>query len=73
MKINEVERLTGLTQKAIRLYETRGLLTIARDANGYRNYTETDVKRLREIRLLRSAGVGIPDIRLYADGVVTVA
>ena len=34
VKINDVERITGLTQKAIRLYESKGLVNIARDENG---------------------------------------
>ena len=44
MKINDVEKITGLTQKAIRLYESQGLIKISRDKNGYRNYSEEDIK-----------------------------
>ena len=37
MRIKEVENLTGLTAKAIRLYESKGLLDGAREAeNDYR-------------------------------------
>lgn len=72
MKINEVERITGLTQKAIRLYEAKGLLTVSREENGYRSYTEEDVERLKMIRLLRSVGIAITDIKLYLFGVVSI-
>ena len=51
MKINDVERITGLTQKAIRLYESKGLVNISRDENGYRNYSDEDIEDLKKIML----------------------
>ena len=72
MKINEVERITGLTQKAIRLYESQGLIKIFRDKNGYRNYSEEDIKIFQNIKMLRSVGISIPDIKLYFCGVMTL-
>lgn len=70
MKINEVERITGLTAKAIRLYESKGLVNISRDENGYRNYSEEDVKLFQQLKMLRSVGISISDIKLYINGVV---
>ena len=70
MKINDVEKLTGLTQKAIRLYESQGLLKVSRDENGYRNYSEEDVKLFRNIKALRGVGISISDIKLYIYGVL---
>ena len=64
MKINEVVKRTGLTKKAIRLYEERGLITVGRSENGYRDYSEKDIKILEQIKLLRTVGVSIIDIRL---------
>ena len=64
MKINEVVKITGLTKKAIRLYEERGLITVDRGENGYRYYSEKDIKILEQIKLLRTAGVSITDIKL---------
>ena len=52
MNIAEVERRTGLTRANIRFYEKEGLLSPARGANGYRDYTEADVETLRKVRLL---------------------
>ena len=72
MRINTVERITGLTSKAIRLYESKGLLRVAREENGYRNYTEDDVIVLKKIKQLRSVGVSIADIKLYLFGVVNI-
>jgi len=72
MKIHHVEKMTGLTQKAIRLYESKGLLSVDRSENGYRNYSEQDLETLKTIKLLREAGIAIPDIKLYLFGVITL-
>lgn len=72
MKINEVAKVTGLSKKAIRLYESKGLLKIQRVSNGYRDYSESDVERLKQIKLLRLAGISISDVRLLFDRVVTI-
>ncbi|MCH5268098.1 MAG: MerR family transcriptional regulator [Lachnospiraceae bacterium] len=64
MKINDVEKLTGLTAKSIRYYESKGLITVEHDAeNGYRIYTERDVLHLKRIKLLRHLEFGIEEIR----------
>ena len=72
MKINDVEKITGLTQKAIRLYESKGLVNIARYENGYRNYSAENVEELKNIKLLRSVGISLTDIKLYVFGVITI-
>ena len=53
MKIKQVEELVGITRKNIRFYEEQELLSVGRSENGYREYGMEDVKRLKEIRLLR--------------------
>lgn len=72
LKINDVEKITGLTSKAIRLYESKGLITVKRDENGYRNYSGEDVSTLKNIKLLRSVDISISDIKLYLFGVVSI-
>jgi len=72
MKIKEVEKITELTQKAIRLYETKGLIKVSRDENGYRNYSDKNVETLKSIKLFRSIGVSVTDIKLYLFGVITL-
>ncbi|MBO5110583.1 MAG: MerR family transcriptional regulator [Clostridia bacterium] len=72
MRINDVEQKTGLTQKAIRLYESKGLVHISRSDNGYRDYSEEDVESLRRIKLLRETGVSLSDIKLLFGGVTTL-
>jgi len=72
MKINEVEKITGLTKKAIRLYENRGLINVHRSENGYRDYTEQDIKLLNQIKILRTAGISITDIKLLISGMLSL-
>lgn len=53
----------GLTPKAVRLYETRGLLPApARTAAGYRSYTDDDVARLRFIAAARELGLRLDQV-----------
>ena len=68
MKIKQVEELVGITRKNIRFYEEQELLSVGRSENGYREYGMEDVKRLKEIRLLRRLGVSLEEIRTLFDG-----
>lgn len=68
MKIKQVEELVGITRKNIRFYEEQELLTVGRSENGYREYGLEDVKRLKQIRLLRRLAVPIEEIKQLFDG-----
>lgn len=68
MMINEVTEQVKLSRRAVKLYEEKGLLHVSRDANGYRNYTEEDVRILKEISFYRKLGIGIADIRKLLNG-----
>lgn len=63
MTIKDVEKITGMTAKSIRYYESKGLISVARRENDYRNYTEEDVETLRQIRLLRYLEFTVEEIR----------
>jgi len=70
MKINEVSKLTGLTAKTIRFYESRGLISPASDEHGgkrWRDYSETDVKQLEIVSELRRALFPVKDIKAMLD------
>ena len=61
--IGELAKLSGASERALRFYEERGLISPGRDArNGYRRYVAKDVDRLQEILLLRSMGVSVADM-----------
>ena len=71
MRIKEVEQATGLTAKAIRMYESKGLLTVAREAeNASRDYTDEDVARLKTIAILRRLDIPVKEIKQWCDGEV---
>lgn len=73
MKINEVERLVGVTKGNIRFYEKEGLLNPGRNSeNGYRDYSEADVQWLKKIKLLRMLDVPIEEILRLRAGDLTL-
>lgn len=53
----------GLTARALRYYEERGLIEVARDRLNARHFGPGARARLQWIKRLRSAGVTIKDIR----------
>lgn len=63
MTIKAVEELVGITGKNIRFYEDCGLLAPDRAGNGYREYSEKDVAVLKKIRLLRTIGMPVEQIK----------
>lgn len=71
MKIKEVENLVGIKKTNIRFYEREGLLNPERsENNNYREYSEEDVRRLKEIKNLRLLGIPTSEIRLLFEGEV---
>ncbi|HEL1930706.1 TPA: MerR family transcriptional regulator [Streptococcus suis] len=63
MQVKDVEKLTGLSTKAIRLYEEKGLIEVARNPlNDYRDYSEENVRQLRLIKLLRYFELSLAEI-----------
>lgn len=63
MQINEVIKQVDLTKRAIKYYEEQGLLSVNKDENGYRNYTEEDVRILKEISIYRKLDISLKDIK----------
>ena len=72
MKIGEIEKLSGISAKTIRYYETKGLLQIKRGENAYREYGEEDLTQLQTIALLRKCGCSIAAIKDVTDGKCTL-
>ncbi|MFD4605719.1 redoxin family protein [Streptomyces sp. NPDC058464] len=67
MLIGELARRAGVTVKAVRYYESLGLLTPGRLANGYRDYGEGDVRLAREIRALGGLGIPVESTRPFLE------
>lgn len=60
--IGSVERLTGLTARQIRYYETKGLVEPARTRGKQRLFTPRQVERLVSIRKLMAEGYSLRSI-----------
>jgi DNA-binding transcriptional MerR regulator len=65
LRIGEIAELSGVTPRTIRYYEELGLLPRGDRAQGkHRNYTESDIERLREVTRLRDLlGLSLDDLR----------
>jgi len=67
MKRSEVEKITGLTRKAILYYEDKGLIRPHKGENNYRSYSQDDVKKLLKISIYRKLGLSISEIKNILD------
>ncbi|QER90491.1 MerR family transcriptional regulator [Streptomyces tendae] len=63
MRIKEVSDRTGVSARLLRYYEEQGLLSPGRQENGYRDYGESHVARVQQIRSLLDAGLTTEIIR----------
>ena len=62
LKRKEVSDLLGITMDTLRNWEMNGLLNIRRKENGYRVYSNEDIKKLKIIRSLRCANYSLSSI-----------
>jgi Cu(I)-responsive transcriptional regulator len=71
MNIGDAASQSGLPPKTIRYYEEIALLKPGRLANGYRDYSQNDVHRLKFLQRARGLGFSIDECRnllsLYDD------
>lgn len=68
MTVGQAARASGLSPKAIRLYESRGLIEPAeRTQSGYRTYRPDDVALLTFIRQAKSLGLRLDEIHQIID------
>ncbi len=68
VNIGEAARLSGISAKMLRHYESLGLLgTVARTDSGYRLYSRNDVHTLQFIKRARDLGFSMTDIAELVD------
>ena len=71
MNIGTASDKSGLPPKTIRYYEDIGLLKPGRAENGYRDYSMSDVHKLRFLQRSRGLGFSVEECRqllaLYED------
>ena len=69
LDIRDVARRTGLTSRALRFYEARGLLKPLRTQSGRRLYGRGELERIQQILALKRAGLSLAQIgKLTARG-----
>lgn len=67
LPIDEVVRRTGLTSRALRFYEARGLITPLRTGSGRRWFGPEELERIQRIVALKKAGLSLGDIKRLFD------
>ena len=67
MRIGELAQRAGTSTRSLRYYEAQGLLPARRAANGHREYDESDLRLVREIRSLLEIGFALEETRPFVD------
>ncbi|GHF26243.1 putative thiol-specific antioxidant related protein/Peroxidoxin BcpB [Streptomyces mashuensis] len=67
MRIGEVARRAGVSVKAVRYYESLGLVAPRRLPNGYRDYGDHDVRLVREVGALVRLGIPAERTRPFVE------
>jgi len=73
MYIGEASKRTGLSIKAIRFYEEKGLIRRLERVSGYRVYQETEIELLILIKEAKALGATLSQLRgviVYQNGQV---
>lgn len=65
---SEAAKQLGVSAKALRLYEYRGLITPARTLAGWRAYGPAEMARAREIAELRALGLSLNEVARVFEG-----
>src|SRR6185369_3095213 len=69
MTVSKLASLCGLSRTTVLYYESQGLLKPAvRSDSNYRVYGEKEARTLRQIRVYRSVGMSVRDIRRILAG-----
>lgn len=64
MRVLDLAKRLGVTADTVRFYTRNGFLNPEKDShNGYRDYTESDYRRLRFILSARQLGFSVDDIK----------
>ncbi len=65
---SEAAKLLGVSAKALRLYEARGLIAPVRTAAGWRAYGPDEMARVAEIAALRELGLSLAQVARVLGG-----
>ena len=67
-----LELMVGIPKQTLLYYEKEGLITVARDDNNYRNYSQNNIEILKLIKLLREMEISIDEIKLILDNKLSI-
>jgi len=67
MRIGELARQAGVSTRTLRHYEALGLVTARRAANGYRDYADSEMRAVAEIRSLAGLGFTLEETRPFVE------
>ena len=70
MMIGEIADFFGVSRKAMRLYEKKGIIKPVKvdAANGYRYYSAEQVQQLNALLELKALGFSLDEIKMIIDG-----
>ena len=68
MYIGEISKRSGASPKAIRLYESVGLLVNITRRGSYRIYDEADVEFVGLIKEAQTLGISLSELKLLVEG-----
>jgi DNA-binding transcriptional MerR regulator len=68
VQIGQLAKRTGLSTSRIRFYEAQGLISVTRQANGYRSYSDEALVALNIIISAQDAGFTLEEIRRLMSG-----
>ncbi|MEU4217395.1 MerR family transcriptional regulator [Actinoplanes sp. NPDC026623] len=69
MRVGELARRTGTTIRALRYYESAGLVVPRRLGNGYREYDPIAVRLVEQIRELTALGLSVEETRPFVESI----
>ena len=69
MRVGELARRTGTTIRALRYYESVGLVVPRRLGNGYREYDPIAVRLVDQIRELMALGLSVEETRPFVESI----
>lgn len=67
MTIKDLEKQLQIPRATIRFYEKEGLITPERLDNGYREYSEEDIKIIKQIIVFRKIGISVRKCRIIMN------
>ncbi|MFJ6207501.1 MerR family transcriptional regulator [Lysinibacillus sp. NPDC092081] len=62
MMIGELSKRTGVSERSLRYYEKKRLISPSRLKNGYREFKESDIEKVQAVQLFLELGLNTDEI-----------